>query len=138
MVREFAAAIGMTPEQLMTALPQAIQTSQDVQQQNLAASFMQRCPDFPNTPEASDALVELAGQLGLPPTAEGLEAAHLMALRRGLYQPVAAPAAQTPRPTPPPMLSSSAPAPSTGAPTDADLRSMPMDQLRALAQQRVR
>jgi hypothetical protein len=136
MVRELAAAFGMTPEELQTSLPKAIQVSQNMQQRELAAAFIQQCPDFPNTAEASEALVNLADSIGIPATPEGLKAAHLLALSQGLYQPVAAPAATPARPTPAPMLSASAPVPATGAPTDADLAKMPMDQLRALAQRK--
>ena len=131
-----AKAFGMTREQYSNAVQGMMQTAHEMQINTLAASFMQRCPDFPNTPEASQIIVGtdtepgLLQQMGLPATPDGLEAAHLIAVRRGLYKPIPPPVSASQRPTPAPMLNTQG---SPQANAEPDLYSMPMDKLRELA-----
>lgn len=135
-VDQQAKALGMTREQYVGAMQGMMQTAQEMQMQTLAASFMQRCPDFPNSAEASQILVGgesgpgLLQQLNLPATPDGLEAAHLIAVRRGLYKPVPPPVSATQRPSPAPMLQSGS-APQVSA--EPNLYEMPLDELRKLA-----
>lgn len=100
-------------DQLKKVMGGVVQTTEDAQAGTLAAAFMQTCPDFPNTPEASEKLVTLQSQLGFPDTVEGLQAAHLIAVQRGMYQPVPVQTQQPASPTPnPTLITGSAP---TGA-----------------------
>lgn len=103
-IEQQAKALGMPRDQYVAAMQGMFQTARDMQINTLAASFMQRCPDFPNTPEASEALMKLQGDMNLPQTPDGLEAAHLLAVRRGLYAPLPPTPPPTARPTPAPML----------------------------------
>lgn len=70
----------------------------------LAMEFSVRCPDFPATPEASDAVVNIVQNNGWDYTADNLQAAHLLAVQNHVYQPISPEQPQVVRQAPPPML----------------------------------
>jgi hypothetical protein len=106
----------------------------------MAADFMQRCPDFPDTPFAHQALGQFVVKNGWDVTAENLEAAHAALVRQKVYAPLsvaeqnatwsnnmAASSRQAPGP-PPPMLRSNSPDANYREP---DLWTEPFEQQRA-------
>lgn len=100
-------------DQLKQVMGGVVRTTENAQAGDLVAGFMQMAPDFPNTPEASSALVDLAVQLGFPETPAGLYGAHQLAVQRGMYKPVPVQTQQPASPTPnPTLITGSAP---TGA-----------------------
>jgi hypothetical protein len=70
----------------------------------LAMDFCARCPDFPATPEASDAIANIVESQGWQWNADSLQAAHLLAVQNHMYQPISPEEPQVTRPAPPPML----------------------------------
>ena len=113
---------------------------QTIEDQALASDFYRAHPDFPGTDQASDVLTSIIEANHWAWNFNSMEAAHLMAVQRGLYQPLsqdliaaangATPVQQT-RPTPPPMVPHGGnPEIHTQAP---DAWSMPLAELRAKA-----
>jgi len=110
-----------------------------VQDQNTALEFCRRCPDFPETDENITALMQIIEAKGWEGTAENLEAAHLLAVRNHIYQPLtqeqiqATTANSLPQPRrnapPPPMMRGNAP---DNVPQIEPER-MPLNELRRLA-----
>ena len=106
--------------------------------ERLAMEFATRVPDFPGTPEASDALVNIVQANGWEYSADSLMAAHLLATRNHVYEPLTAEQIQAslgnaPQPTrqaPPPMLRGSNPEFSSAPP---DPYNMPLQDLRRQA-----
>ena len=104
----------------------------------LAMNFASRCPDFPGTTEASDALVSIVQGNGWQYNVDSLQAAHLLAVRNHVYVPLSAEAQQAAngnaapmsRPNAPPMLQGSNPE-FTNAPPDP--YNMPLGDLRKQA-----
>jgi hypothetical protein len=104
----------------------------------LAMNFASRCPDFPGTPEASDALVSIVQANGWQYNLDSLQAAHLLAVQNHVYTPLSSEALQaangyaTPmsRPTAPPMLQGSNPEITHAVSSPYD---MPMQDLRKAA-----
>ena len=98
-----------------------LQISQQIQLEALATRFYSAAPDFPDTPESCNALEETRVKYNLPGDLNGLIAAHALAIRDGRYVPATTTAPGqplSPRPVPPPTLSSSS-SPSFG-PSAAD------------------
>jgi hypothetical protein len=54
--------------------------------ERLSMEFQSRCPDFPGTQQAADAVVGIIEQSGLDYTPDNLALAHQHALRSGMYQ----------------------------------------------------
>jgi hypothetical protein len=104
----------------------------------LAMNFASRCPDFPGTPEASDALVSIVQANGWQYNVDSLQAAHLLATRNHVYEPLSAEAQQASsghipqvhRPSAPPMLQGNNPEIAHAVPSPYD---MPMHDLRKAA-----
>jgi hypothetical protein len=116
-----AQAIGFSSKDEMLQWGQSItqfmaqqqQINEELANERLAAEFAARVPEFPGTPEASEALATIVQNNGWDWNVESLQAAHLLATNNHVYQPLtaeqiqiangAAPP-QQPRTTPPPML----------------------------------
>jgi hypothetical protein len=90
---------------------------QDFDDQQTALRFMQLCPDFPETEQANSASLGIVEANGWQHTPENLQAAHLMAVRNGVYAPLTpqqirvanGEQIQISRPSAPPMLSTNNP-----------------------------
>jgi hypothetical protein len=54
----------------------------------IASDFLTRCPDYPNTPEAEQALTVTIGKMGWQYTPETMAAAHAYAVHQGFYRPL--------------------------------------------------
>ncbi len=86
---------------------------QKFEEQELAARFHATCPDFPDTEETAETVMQIISSNGWQPNLESLQAAHALAIRNRLYQPLTAeqiqiangmaPQQQS-RQAPPPML----------------------------------
>lgn len=129
---EVAKGVGLSSaDELKERLNLMASTTEDIRSQSLAASFMAACPEFPNTPDACQALGNIMNSVGLPNTVEGMKAAHALALYQKAYAPLQANPQQitTPNP-PPPGFGAGASIPQGGA---VDLWKIPMEQLRDLA-----
>jgi hypothetical protein len=95
----------------------ATQAMEIIENQNIVGEFMQKQPDFPNSAEANNALTAIIEANNWQYNADSLQAAHLLAVQRHLYQPLSpeeqqasvGAAPQTSRPTPPPMVRSQNP-----------------------------
>ena len=125
------------------------QTTEIVQNQAVASTFLQSCPDFPNTDEAIKGLGDKMTQLGADFTPLNMIAAHTMCVRENRYKALtpdevnsqwanemAASSRQGGgQPTPPPMLGGSSP--DARAP-ETTLWNEPLDKMRAriLSEQR--
>lgn len=109
------------------------------QNKECAAVFMAQHPDFPSSPEASEALCGIIDQNGMEYTPQALAIAHDHAIRTGVYQPLSREeqqlamgiAPQVARPTPPPMLRGSNP--ESGWQGENDPYRVPLDDLRKQA-----
>ena len=118
---------------------QKIAKVEQFEQQELAARFHATCSDFPDTEETANTVMQIIQSQGWQTNLESLQAAHALAIRNGLYQPLtaeqiqiangAAPQQQT-RQTPPPMLRTNNPELTNAAPNPWD---MPMQELRKAA-----
>jgi len=111
---------------------------QEYENNRLVTQFDRLCPDFPGTEQASNALVGIVDQNGWEFTPENLQAAHALAVRNHIYEPLSAEAMQAShgnvpqvsRPTAPPMLRTNNPEITAST---SDPYNMPMDQLRKQA-----
>ena len=90
---------------------QKIAKIDEYEMQNAATEFFTKCPDFPATEQANEAIGAIVETMHLPLTGEGFQAAHAIAVQRGMYQPISKEAlqqaqygAQPHRATAPPML----------------------------------
>jgi hypothetical protein len=103
----------------------------------LAMDFSQRCPDFPGTEQASDALVNIVKANNWQYNADSLQAAHLLAVQNHVYQPLSAEAIQAANGNAPQMSRATAPPMLRGNSPDStppiDPHNIPMDQLRKAA-----
>jgi hypothetical protein len=110
----------------------------ETEDSRIAAEFTSRAPDFPSTPEASSALIDIVDKNGWDYTVDALEAAHTLAMRHHVYEPLSAEAQQIAngavpqmsRPAPPPMIHGGNPEMSNSAVGPYD---MPMQDLRKAA-----
>jgi hypothetical protein len=104
----------------------------------LALNFTARCPDFPGTPEASDAVVSIVQANGWQYNLDSLQAAHLLAVQNRVYTPLSGEAlqaangnvSQPSRPSAPPMLGGSNPEITHSVPNPFE---MPLQDLRKAA-----
>ena len=64
------------------------ESSESREAADIGSEFMNRFPDFPKSPEASQALVDLMEENGMEVNVTNLGAAHLYAVKTGLYQPL--------------------------------------------------
>jgi hypothetical protein len=64
------------------------QTTDQVNNNLIAESFMSSCPDFPNTGEAIESLARKVASMGWEFNQQSLMAAHLMCIRQGEYRPL--------------------------------------------------
>jgi hypothetical protein len=109
------------------------------EEQELAARFHSTCPDFPDTEETAETVMQIIHSNGWQPNLQSLQAAHALAVRNGLYQPLSseqiqiangvAPQQQT-RQAAPPMLRTNNPELTNAPPNPWD---MPMQELRKAA-----
>lgn len=105
-----------------------------------SSNFLAANPDFPNTDQSIAALEQIINHNRWEWTPENMQAAHAVAVRQGLYQPISVAEQKAnweqglresnKRPTPPPMLPSGSPDASTAG---RSLWEIPMPELRALA-----
>jgi hypothetical protein len=77
--------------------------------ERLASEFLSRCQDFPSTPEASEAIANIVQNNGWQWNADSLQAAHLLAVKNHMYEPISPEQPQPARIAPPPMLRTSNP-----------------------------
>ena len=121
---------------------QKIATIQEYENEKLATRFCADCPDFPSTPEAVNALTSIVENNGWQWNGESLQAAHALAVRNHIYEPLTAEQIQAAngimpqnkRPTPPPILSGNNPEiTGGGAYTYEQLINMPSSESRKLA-----
>ena len=91
---------------------QKMETVAQYEDDRLAMNFAARCPDFPGSTEASDALVSIVQANGWDYNVDSLQAAHLLAVQNHVYTPLNAEAqaaanghvTQLSRPSAPPRL----------------------------------
>ena len=122
---------------------QKIATIQEYENEKLATRFCADCPDFPSTPEAVNALTSIVENNGWQWSAESLQAAHALAVRNHIYEPLTAEQIQAAngvmpqqnRPTPPPMLQGNNPEISGGMRDMSyeGLINLPSSELRKMA-----
>lgn len=118
---------------------QKIATIQDYENEKLATQFCRDCPDFPGTPESVSAVTSIIENNGWEWNADSLQAAHLLATKNHIYEPLSAEAIQASigtlpqdkRPTPPPMLTGNNPELSSLSSNDP--YQMPLAELRRQA-----
>jgi hypothetical protein len=67
---------------------QKIAKVEQFEEQELAARFLSTAPDFPNTPETAETVMQIIHGNGWQPNLQSLQAAHALAVRNGLYQPL--------------------------------------------------
>ena len=116
-----------------------VETVKDYNDRETAVRFMSLCPDFPETEQANAALLGIVASNGWQYTPENLQAAHLLAVRNGVYQPLTpdqirqanGEQIQTSRAVPPPMLGGNNPELSASGSNDP--YTMPMHELKKLA-----
>jgi hypothetical protein len=127
---------GFSNESEMVADYQSItQFREQYNDQLTAMEFMSRCPDFPQTEQANQALLGIVEANGWQYTPDNMQAAHLLAVQNHVYQPLTQEqiqaatgvAPQQSRATPPPMIRGNSA--DVGNPPQ-DPYNMPMDQLR--------
>jgi hypothetical protein len=81
------------------------QLGQEWQDHLMAADFLAKCQDFPNDEKSINALDQIIAENRWTPSVQSMEAAHSLAVRRGMYQPLAEePQALPSRPTAPPQV----------------------------------
>ena len=115
-----------------------METVSQYEDDRLAMNFATRCPEFPGTPEASDALVSIVQANGWQYNVDSLQAAHLLAVQNHVYTPLNAEAqaaanghvTQPSRPGAPPMLQGSNPEITHAVPNPFE---MPLQDLRKAA-----
>ncbi len=96
---------------------QKMETIAQFERQQQATDFITKCPEFPGTQEAIESIARIMDNLGLAETSENMQAAHGLAIQRGMYEPISQQALQMAngtaqpihRQAPPPMLRSSNP-----------------------------
>jgi hypothetical protein len=98
--------------------------------ERLASEFLSRCQDFPSTPEASEAIANIVQNNGWQWNADSLQAAHLLAVKNHMYQPISPEQPEPARIAPPPMLRTNNPELTNAPPNPWD---MPMQELRKAA-----
>jgi hypothetical protein len=98
--------------------------------ERLASEFLSRCNDFPSTPEASEAIANIVQNNGWQWNADSLQAAHLLAVKNHMYQPISPEQPEPARIAPPPMLRTNNPELTNAPPNPWD---MPMQELRKAA-----
>ncbi len=130
-------------EQFKTDLSKVKGVTAEVENQAVAANFLQSCQDFPNTPEAIEALSKKIDDNKWDFSPQSMIAAHTMCVRENQYKALTPDEinqtwannmqAATTRSSPPPMIRSNNPEGNSSA---NDPWSMPLDNLRkaALAQ----
>jgi hypothetical protein len=118
------------------------QQAEHIQDMERASTFLQSCPDFPNTEEASNALAAIVTQNGWDFSAQNMEAAHHLAVKHGVYQPLPPEAVNATweqnlrasnRPVAPPMISSKSPDGNQTGYNPWDTKQVPLADLRAAA-----
>ena len=107
-----------------------------------SSNFLAAAPDFPNTDQSIAALEQIINQNRWEWTPENMQAAHALAVRQGLYQPLSVSdqnanweqdlRESNKRPTPPPMVSSGNPDVTFRSPSQHELYTMPVAELRAM------
>jgi hypothetical protein len=123
------------------SVSQKMATIQDYENEKLATRFCADNPDFPGTPEAVNAVTSIVENNGWEWNAESLKAAHLLAARNHIYEPLSAEMIQAAsgtmpqntRPAPPPMLSGNNP--ELSAHGSNDPYQIPLAELRRQAMQ---
>ena len=109
LANETAKGLGFeSSDELKEFIAQTGRVTSTSQVQNTTMQFQVMCPDFPQTEEASAALIETATKYGIiqPNTPDDritpfqLVAAHSLALREGRYQPLAQQNQQQQQPQP--------------------------------------
>lgn len=123
---------------------QKIAKVEQFEEQELAARFHANNPDFPDTEETAETVMQIIQSNGWQPNLESLTAAHALAIRNGLYQPLTAeqiqiangvaPQQQS-RTAPPPMLRTNNPEITSGVGdlSYKTLINMPSSELRKMA-----
>ena len=117
---------------------QKMETVAQYEDDRLAMNFAARCPEFPGTPEASDAVVSIVQANGWDYNVDSLQAAHLLAVQNHVYTPLNAEAqaaangyaAPMSRPSAPPRLPGSNPEITHSVPSPYE---MPIQDLRKAA-----
>lgn len=128
------------PQSMIQELGQILEMGREIKLKNTFSGFLDSAPDFPNSPEASQALAEAMGDA--PLTTENLIRAHSVCLYQGKYKGLSPeqqaatrqnPAVNTSSTANPlPMMPPSSPAPG-GELTEQQLWNMPLDELRKRA-----
>lgn len=114
-----------------------------VEEGQMVNEFKSVCPEFPETPQASEAVVQVANnimaQRHVPMSTELLVMAHHICLNQKAYQPVTpniVPNTPPPNMPPPPPPASSSATPVGGELSEDQLLSMPREQFEALLREK--
>jgi hypothetical protein len=86
----FAKKVGYTgADEMIADQTHRGEVTQELENHLIMSNFMSRCPDFPNTDEAATAMESVMDRLGWRMgNVDQMEAAHQLAVKNGLYQPL--------------------------------------------------
>jgi len=146
LLNETATALGLKDaNELRSAFGMMQNVSQNQVNEAIAAGFQHLCPDYPESPENNDKLIEFTNKNGFPFTPQGLRAAHSLLIQEKAYTPLTAEQIQAqrmqalgisqnqimpPNPAPPLPVNSSATPSAEFNPYD---RNVPLDKVREWA-----
>ena len=144
-LNETAKALGYNSgDEYKAHLQKVVQTTGEMENQRIAGDFLNRCQEFPNTPEAIKALSDKLDENKWDYTPQSMIAAHSLCLREDKYKALtpeeinsswASQMQASSRQPPPPMIRGGSP---DSQPKADDPWNMKLDDLRkaALAQQK--
>lgn len=135
---QVAAALNIDPERFPQIVNEMYANTQQSAMRSAWADFTSSCPDYADTPQNAEAIVDYLPQDVIaqqrPPSSEELRRAHAIAIYEKRYQPVSQQSQTASTPVPPIMPSSGG---GSSAP-EANLMKMPMAQLKAMAEEAIR
>lgn len=89
LIEQTAKALGFTnADEYRSKLNQVVKVTAEVENQVVASNFLATCPDFPNTPEAIDAISKKLDEMGWPYDQRSMVAAHALCSREAKYKPL--------------------------------------------------
>lgn len=142
LLNQTAKALGYeNAEQYKADIAKVKKTTDEMTNNLVASQFMAQCPDFPNSPEAIDALSKKIDDMKWDFTPQSMIAAHSVCLREDKYKALSAEEQnatwsqslqKSNRPTPPPMIHGQAPDANARG-FDPWAKDLKLDDLRAAA-----
>lgn len=146
LVEQWAQGLGYkNAEEAKSVLGKVVSATEEMTNQQVAANFLNACPDFPNTPESIESLSGTIEKLGWDFSPQSMIAAHALLVRENAqdgtkgYKPLtieeqnaqwANNMAAASRQSPPPMVRSTAP---DNRGQENDPWKVPLNDLRSLA-----